>query len=146
MADQTQPEERKTGPIGERLIKLIQHYHLNKNSLSLRLNLKSNSIITRIANDPRRGMSLELIQKILFEFPEINSDWFVTGRGEMLNVKTEVKPESKPDLLIQLAQKDELIQILKDSIRSKEETISAKDKLIDNLEGRDPMGKEAASM
>jgi hypothetical protein len=78
---------RKPAPIGERLQEVMRRYYLNMNSLSIRLNLPSNSVITRIVKDPGRGMSLELIQKILFEFTEINADWFVTGRGEMLKTK-----------------------------------------------------------
>ena len=80
---------RSVAPIGKRVREMMDHYRLNMNSLSIRLQLKSNSIITRIVKDPERGMSLELIQKVLFEFPEVNPDWFVTGRGEMLRKRPE---------------------------------------------------------
>ena len=54
--NQEEAQEKKTGPIGERLLKIIQHYHLNMNSLSTRLGLPSNSVITRIVKDPGRGI------------------------------------------------------------------------------------------
>lgn len=46
-----------TGSIGERIKEVIHHYHLTMNSFSLRLKLPSNSVITRVVKDPRRGMS-----------------------------------------------------------------------------------------
>lgn len=61
-------------PIGERVKEIMKLKKLNMNSLSNLLRLKSNSIITRIVNDPERGMSLELIQRFLIEFGEINPD------------------------------------------------------------------------
>lgn len=78
--------------IGERMGKVMEYYGLNMNSFSNRLGLKSNSVITRIVKDPNRGMSLDLLQKILFEFVDINADWLVTGRGGMFIKKEGVKP------------------------------------------------------
>ena len=66
-------EERKFEPIGERLKKLMQQYHLNMNSLSVRLGISSNSVITRIVKDPERGISLDYLQKILVTFPEVRA-------------------------------------------------------------------------
>lgn len=140
--NQPQVKEKKTGPIGERLLKLIQFYHLNMNSLSIRLGLPSNSVITRIVKDAERGMSLDLIQKILFEFTEINPDWFVMGRGEMFIDKEKQNPEPNSGLL---AQKDEMISNLKMVIKSKDEVISAKDDLIANINGRDSLRKQNVS-
>ena len=71
-------------PIGERLDELIKHYHLNKNRLSIRLEMKSNSLITRIVNNSKMGISLKYIQKILMTFPEISPEWLVLGTGNML--------------------------------------------------------------
>lgn len=48
-----------TGSIGERIKEVIHHYHLTMNSFLLRLKLPSNSVITRVVKDPRRGMSLD---------------------------------------------------------------------------------------
>ena len=75
------------GPIGGRLDGLLKHYHLNKNSLSVKLGITSNSVITRIVNDRRRGMSLKNIQKIMVTFPDINPEWLILGKGRMLKKK-----------------------------------------------------------
>lgn len=136
--NQIEKNEKKVGPIGERLLKLIQFYHLNMNSFSIKLGLPSNSIITRIVKDPERGMSLDLIQKILFEFRDVNPDWFIMGRGDMLIKKGDSQPAATTDLSNFLIQKDE-------TIRAMAETISAKNDLIANLEGRDPLQKHASS-
>lgn len=143
---ENQPEknEKKIEPIGERLLKLIKFYGLNMNSLSTRLKLPSNSVITRIVKDPERGMSLDLIQKILFEFTSINPDWFITGRGEMF-IDKEDKPDMSAELKTQLAQKEETISNLKMVIQAQEVAISAKDDLIANIEGRAPLRKRDVS-
>lgn len=77
-----------TEPIGERLGGLLKHYHLNKNSLSVKLGISSNSVIGRIVNSKEKGMSLKTIQRIMLLFPEINPDWLILGKGKMLKGKT----------------------------------------------------------
>lgn len=132
--------------IGERLGRVLDFYKLNMNSFSNRLGLKSNSVITRIVKDPSRGMSLDLLQKILFEFVDINADWLVTGRGEMFAKKEGMKPAEQTGPCAQCALKDERIRDLNAMIKMKDEVIDAKNALIANLEGAPPLGKQAASM
>jgi hypothetical protein len=121
-------------PIGERVKEIMKLKKLNMNSLSNLLRLKSNSIITRIVNDPERGMSLELIQRFLIEFGEINPDWFITGRGEMLKPVPEKKPEVEEKTCQECPRKDEKILHLQDLLKTKEEVIAAKDALIAALQ------------
>ena len=73
------------GPVGERLMTIIKHYGLNKNTFSLKLGMVNNSLIVRIINDAWRGASLDLLQKVLIEFPEVNARWLVMGEGDMLD-------------------------------------------------------------
>lgn len=127
----------RVGPIGERLLKLIRYYNMNMNSFSIRLQLPSNSIITRIVNDPSRGMSLDLIQKILNEFPELSPDWFIMDRGEMFKEREIViKTETIVEPCKACPQKDETINNLKQIIEAKEQVIASKDELISTLKGR----------
>src|SRR4030042_1082802 len=72
---------------GGRVMMIINHYGLNRNSFSLKIGMSSNSLITRLTNSPDMGMHLELIQKILRNCPEINPDWFIHGEGEMIRDK-----------------------------------------------------------
>lgn len=74
--------------IGGRIMEMIDYYGLNKNSFSVKVGLQSNAYIVRIVNNRDAGMSLPLIQKILMTFPEINPEWFILGKGEMLKENT----------------------------------------------------------
>jgi phage repressor protein C with HTH and peptisase S24 domain len=77
----------KSSGIGDRIMQIIYHYRLNKNAFSKKLQLPGNSIIVRIVNDPTRGISLDLMQKILTTFPEVDPRWLVMGEGKMLREK-----------------------------------------------------------
>lgn len=57
--------------IGDRLRLLMDYYSLNKNSLSVKLGLQGNSVIVRIVNDPTRGISYEMLQRIGDVFEEV---------------------------------------------------------------------------
>jgi hypothetical protein len=88
--------EKQSG-IGDRIMNIIYHYRLNKNAFSKKLQLPGNSIIVRIVNDPTRGISLDLMQKILTTFPEVDPRWLVMGEGKMLrekNPEATVEPKA----------------------------------------------------
>jgi hypothetical protein len=78
--------------IGERIMAIIRHYHLNKNSFSLKIGLTNNSYVIRVVNNPEVGISLGLIQKTLTTFTDINPEWFVLGEGEMFRNKRYPDP------------------------------------------------------
>jgi len=72
-------------PVGERLDAIIRHYRLNKNTFSKMIGLSDNSLISRIINDPKRGMTLELIKRIAIAFPDVNLKWLITNEGEIVS-------------------------------------------------------------
>ena len=78
---------------GGRIMKIIKHYGLNRNSFSLRIGMTNNSLVTRITNNPDMGMALDLIQKILRTFPDVSAEWFILGRGGMLKSKSFPDPK-----------------------------------------------------
>lgn len=41
-------------------------------------------------NDPNRGMSLDYLQRMLTEFPDVSCRWLILGEGPML--RSQVKP------------------------------------------------------
>ena len=71
-------------PIGERLDAIIEHFEINKNTFAKMIGLSDNSLISRIINEPKRGVSLDMLQKIGKAFPDINMRWLVLNEGEML--------------------------------------------------------------
>jgi len=70
--------------IGERIFKLMKHYGLNKNSLTTKIAMSSNSVIGRLVNDPDRTPSFDILKAIIEKHPEVNARWLVTGYGDML--------------------------------------------------------------
>jgi len=62
----------------------MRHYGLNKNSLSVKLGLTSNSVLGRIVNDPKRTPSFDILKEVVKHFPDINARWLVTGEGDLL--------------------------------------------------------------
>ena len=134
--NQIEKIEKKPESIGSRLKELIDFYRLNMNSLSTRLKLPSNSIITRIVKDPKRGMSLDLIQKILSEFRDIDAGWFVMGRGEMLIEKQTEAINPNNYFTTIMKQKDDMIGILKQNNQDLRDANSELKKRIEGISNR----------
>jgi len=80
----------KEEPVGKRIEKIIAHYGLTKNSFSHEIDIQSNTIVTRIVNDPNRAPSFGVMQKIAKRYPEISMSWLVTGKGEMIKAGPQV--------------------------------------------------------
>jgi hypothetical protein len=112
--DQRETEVAGGMSIGQRLALILEHYGTNSNRLSSEIELSTNTILTRIIRNPERGMSLEVIQKILFKYPGVNPDWFVTGRGEMIrDYLGQPRPEVCPDCIRKDAEiKDLTVKLL----------------------------------
>jgi hypothetical protein len=123
MTDLKADEPNQNDYIGGRMMMIIRHYGLNRNSFALKIGMNNNSLIVRITNNPEMGTSLDMIQKILNAFPEVNPAWFVMGRGEML-IHT---PEDND--CPQCRKKEETITMLKGVIHSQEELIEYYKKL-----------------
>jgi len=68
---------------GERLEVLMKYYGLNKNSLTIKVGLPSNSVIGRIVNEQSRP-SFDVLRVILEKHPDVNARWLITGEGSML--------------------------------------------------------------
>jgi len=78
--------ESKTGR-GVKIMEIIYHYRLNKNSFSQKIGLPSNSLISRVTLDPETDISLEVAEKILTVFREVSADWFLLDKGPMIRSK-----------------------------------------------------------
>jgi len=93
--------------INNRIELLIKELGLNNNSFSNKIGVNSTVIhnITKGRNSP----SFDIMNKIVLTFDNINSEWLLTGEGEMLKdasqqtkkvVQTEV-PQKGFELLIE---------------------------------------------
>jgi hypothetical protein len=44
----------------------------------------------------RNKPSLDFILKVLTSYPEIDADWLLFGKGQMINLESKTEPASKP--------------------------------------------------
>jgi len=80
----------------DRFKKILEHYKISPSQLAEKVDVQRSNI-SHILSE-RNKPSLDLIQKILMTFPDLESDWLLFGKGEMLKQKEikEKKPEPKP--------------------------------------------------
>lgn len=63
---------------------LINELGYNKNSFSHRIGMSNNTTIGNLVNKEKYKPSYDVLIKIARTFPEVNIDWLVTGRGQMI--------------------------------------------------------------
>lgn len=78
--------------IGERIKMIIELEKLNENSFSRRIGKSYTAIAKIVKGESKPGF--EIIEAVLVEFPNINSDWLIHGTGQM--TKDGQKESSKP--------------------------------------------------
>lgn len=71
--------------INKRVMNLLEAYGYTKSQFALELGI-SLSIVTHISTG-RNKPGLELIQKVLTHFKDLNPDWLLLGEGEMKREK-----------------------------------------------------------
>lgn len=72
----------ETTSFSDRLFKYIKTKGLNDNQITVRANL-SNGLIGKVRNG-KTTLSVTSVAKLLYAFPDLSSEWLLTGRGEML--------------------------------------------------------------
>ena len=75
----------------ERVKKILEEFRLSPSQLAETLNVQRSNISHILSG--RNKPSLDLIQKILTEFPDLNSDWLLFGKGDM---KKQKQPKPTP--------------------------------------------------
>ena len=76
--------------INVRIINLMTELELNKTSFAKELQV-SLPLITHITSG-RNKAGLDIIQKVILRFDQVNPDWLINGNGDMLRMKP-----AKPD-------------------------------------------------
>lgn len=79
--------------ISERIELLINRLGMNKNSFSKAIGITNNVTIGNIVKHGQNP-SLDVIQKILHKYSNVNADWLIIGNGEMLNIANKSKINS----------------------------------------------------
>jgi transcriptional regulator with XRE-family HTH domain len=89
--------------INNRIELIIKSLELNNNSFSMRIGVNS-TVIHNIVKG-RNAPSYDVLQKILSSFDNINADWLITEKGEMINNNKRLEyAKSSTDSNVSLAE------------------------------------------
>lgn len=66
----------------DRILSIIKYFHLSPSDFAEEIGVQRSSISHLISG--RNRPSLEFVQKILTRYPDINTEWLLSGKGEML--------------------------------------------------------------
>lgn len=103
--------------INLRISQLIDKLGFNKSSFALHISV-SQPIITHITNG-RNNPGLEVIQKILTHCPEVNPEWLILGRGDMIlnnKFRQKVINDLLSDIKSSLLNAENEVNILKNKV------------------------------
>jgi len=109
----------------ERLKQLIDYYGISTNLFSQKIGVSEGTIRKILAQDTT--IRSDTLEKISQNFAEINMDWLVTGRGEMLMKN----PQNKDGGANDNENISRLITILQDALVEKDKQI---DRLLSIIE------------
>lgn len=115
----------------------------NFNKLSLKIGV-SNSYFSKMA---KKGGNIgtEIAEKILLYYENLNPDWLLTGRGEMLRDIKHAEPELSPIIkdtvpypepkkkCLSCEEKEKVIIAYNETINSLKQTVSIQNELIEYL-------------
>lgn len=90
--------------LNKRVLSVMDAKHLSKSAFASMLEI-SLPVLTHIGSG-RNKPGLEMIQKILSKFPDIDPDWLVLGKGTMFRVKVKaINLEHELEVLKQISEK-----------------------------------------
>ncbi len=122
---------------GRRLESYIKSRNISQDELAIQCDL-SRQTINNIVNGKTNATS-EVLAKMASIYYDLNLNWLITGKGSM-EYNTEIQEKYDPRLeythesLIQLLEeKKEIIEALKNTIRSKDEIINYQKEIILSL-------------
>jgi len=107
----------------------MKYKGLNDNKITVEAGI-ANGIIGKARK--RGSLSLENISKLLLTYPELDADWLIIGKGEMLKDHSDKLEVHKVENCLLCAEKDRTISVLKASNDyMKEATEDLKDRIKD---------------
>ena len=117
--------------VNSRIMLIMKEKNLNKNSLSKLLGISQPALkkIEMNQNFP----SYKLLFEIISNFPDINSEWLLTGSGKMINTPTEDDLKIEPSNKLHYF---EIFEMLKQSQRQVDDLMSMlkqSDKQLDDV-------------
>lgn len=73
--------------IRDRLTQILTHKQMTASSFADFLEIQRSNMSHYLSG--RNKPSIDILQKILNKFPDINADWLIMGRGEISNISNE---------------------------------------------------------
>lgn len=107
--------------VKERLMDFIKYKGLSQSRFESQVGLSNGYV-----NNIRKSISPEKLQSITLTFPELNTEWLLTGRGEKIK---EIQPPSNT-----LPNGVFIPQDMYDIIKQQAETICSQQRLIEELQ------------
>lgn len=80
--------------INQRVNDVLKSKQITVNALAKMISMPQTTLNNYVLGN--RKISFELIEKIATAFPELNKEWLLTGKGEMLN-EPNLTPATLPD-------------------------------------------------
>lgn len=108
--------------IKDRIIQLIEYKSIPKEQFYIKIGMTSANFRGKARGTP---LNSNAIANILSEIPDVNADWLLTGNGKML------KGDSESPLI---TQSNDVVLLLKEQLKEKEEEIKIQHKYIGKLE------------
>ena len=119
----------------DRLDKFLKFKGLNDHQITVQAGL-SIGVIGR-QRKTGRALAVANIAKILYAYPELNADWLITGRGEMLTTVATPAPEEKKEIVHEeMPTLREIITDQRNEIASLNREVGALREQITNMERR----------
>ena len=118
----------------KRIKQFIDYKGLNVRTFEITVGFSNGAFASQLKN--HRTIGVDKLENILNTYPEINANWLLTGKGQMLLGKPDIIKEPQSDYKLSETEK-ELIQVLKDQL---EDLRKDKERLHDLLDNK--LGKE----
>ena len=131
----TKKETTETPPILVRLQQFMEHEKLTAYQVNKDSGLCKGLLINAFTN--QRGLTTSTLEAILNAYPQLNANWLIVGRGEMLNTEPDAAvPPSVTEKHIQNLDelKKQCVEMIKtiQQMRKKEQ-VEADNRLIESL-------------
>ncbi|GAB2798583.1 hypothetical protein GCM10027275_50160 [Rhabdobacter roseus] len=120
----------------ERLKLFIDYTGRSINSFEISIGVSKGAIFKPIAN--KKTIGVEMLDKIISKYPELNIEWLISGQGEMLKgVQASQDPKGEmrviPNSNQVLIDKDELLELQKIALRREKEDKEKAQKQLEQL-------------
>jgi hypothetical protein len=119
--------------VNERFVQLIKALGMNNNSFAKSLG-KTHTTVTNIT-DSKSKPGFELLETVLEHYPDVNPEWLILGKGEMMRGTASVPSEHGGDALE--AELRERVNLQSQMIADLRYTVELQKRL---LEGKKPEG------